>query len=332
MATIETVDERVDSNFESEDQLRALLTPDAAAPAVPADPASPAETPGSGPADAAAPLDADASKPDQTRDAEGKWAKESPQKRIARAVYFQREAERRAAAEAERAARLEQELAGLRTRGPAPASSDPPSAAPAERFPEYAEWLAQPGNGDKPYEEYLDVRTEYRLERRLQGLQERQQQDRAQRSHAEIMAGHHARVEAFKAKTPDYEAVLAKAGQEVQISAAMGAAITSSESGPEIVYYLATHPTEAADLLHLTAHLDPSVASLLVQRTLEDRLRQSPAPNGSGRSAAPRTQAPAPIRPVGTGSVASDEPPGDSASDDEHIAYWNRKDREARRR
>jgi hypothetical protein len=62
------------------------------------------------------------------------------------------------------------------------------------------------------------------------------------------------REAAFTAKTPDYREKLYESGT-VPISDAMADAITDSEIGPEIAYYLANHREEAMQLYQLPPSL-----------------------------------------------------------------------------
>lgn len=68
------------------------------------------------------------------------------------------------------------------------------------------------------------------------------------------------RVEAAKRKHPDFEAVVAKTN--VPMTPAMLAAVTESDYGGEMAYYLATHPAEAGAI----AKLEPVPAILALGR------------------------------------------------------------------
>lgn len=79
------------------------------------------------------------------------------------------------------------------------------------------------------------------------------------------------------------------------ISTIMAEAVMESDSGIDLLYYLGSHPKEAAKI----AELSP-VAQARAIFQLEDKVKAQSAP--------PRSQAPAPIKPIRGGSAAATKP------------------------
>ncbi len=102
--------------------------------------------------------------------------------------------------------------------------------------------------------------------------------------------------------------------------------IFESEQGPQLLVYLTEHPEELSKILNM-----PSARAIerAVGR-IEERLTAKPVEKEE-KKAAPVSKAPAPIRPVSSSSqTKGDEEPDENASADEHIRYWNAKERQRR--
>lgn len=206
------------------------------------------EAPPAPEAAAAAPAKtAPASEPDAPageRDATGKFVAKEPAdppgvaKRIGKALAAQRAAEQRAAdAEAKLQAQTE---------------SRPAPAKPAEESAQPATELKKPVSKDfDTYEAYVEALTDWKLDAKKQADDKAASDRRV--AEAETAAGKawNDRVEAAKAKLPDFEEKLEEAGS-MPISRAMHATIYESELGPEVAYYFASHPEEAARIAKLS--------------------------------------------------------------------------------
>jgi hypothetical protein len=253
--------------------------------------------------------------------------KQTAQQRIDE-LTWQREEEKR------RADRLQQELERRSHSADTPAGSSPATdkaLAPTrpeptlEQFSDqpdpYSAWQRALGKWDREQERAQDA-AQRAADEAKRAADTRAEQDRA------AATAHAERERTYAAAHADYQTVIASS--TAPVSRAMSAAILQSDRGPEIMYHLAQHPEVADDLARETAQSGPDSVGL-VRRLLEARL--DPAPSGPGSSAPQHTSASRPIRPVGSSPVVAHEgPPDDSADLDAHVQYWNRADREAKRR
>jgi hypothetical protein len=208
----------------------------------------------------------------QERNDKGEF-KESVQKRIDKAVFAQREAERRAAD-------LERQLAEAR------GGSD---AKPLEK-PRYEAFQNDPKY--KTYEEAQEAYTEAVAEFKLQQRDMAAAESARKESAKAMERVWNERLAATKAEHRDYDAVLAKAA-EVPISAPAQTAIIESEVGPKILYELAKNPAEAERI----AKLSP-IGQVKAIARLEDKLStpeaatrvtKAPKPPATVRGSAPKT-------------------------------------------
>lgn len=261
-------------------------------------------------------------------------------KRIAKTTYEREEANRQAAAEKERADKAEAELARLRSERTAAPTTRETAEPTADQKKQYEDWKRGIDAGDPPPEEsafetyakYLDARDEWnerRIDRKHErAAEERHQHERFQRVQA-AADKFHARMDAEAAKDADFAAII----KRVQIPA-----------GPILDTFLTTDIPEA-----LARHLDanpetlkkliamPPGRQLAEIKKLEGRVeahleaQTTAAPAGSAAAAKPSTKAHPPINPVaGSHVAATDDEPGDDASDEEWFAYHERQ-RKAKR-
>lgn len=99
--------------------------------------------------------------------------------------------------------------------------------------------------------------------------------------------GWNKRVAAALKELPDYQEVVANT--DAPMSNAMQAAIMESDKGPQLAYYLATHPDEAADINDMTP-----IGAVRALTRIEDGLKAKPV-----------TATPAPIVPTGSKQTAA---------------------------
>ncbi len=219
------------------------------------------------------------------------------QRRLDRAVRQRHEAEARARV-------AEEELARLRTASPqqSTARTIPPTDETAPTIDKFDN-----------IEDYVTAKAQWVARRQIsEALAQNEQTVRAQRAQQEAQALNSSwqeRVTAITAKYPDFEDVVG--GSETPMTPAMGRAILESDVGPELVYWLAQNPAEAAKI----AQLSPlrTVAAL---GRIEERLTAAPPP-------APKvSKAPPPIEPVGSRAAVTKDP--DAMSTDEWMA-WRKK-------
>lgn len=141
------------------------------------------------------------------------------------------------------------------------------------------------------------------------------------------------RLDDFKADHDDYdEKILAV--DDIVAPPLLAALITQDARGPEVIYYLASHPEEFAELSLINANTpvtDYTIGTL--RRLLLPRLDAASNGTGTASPAVIHRPAAAPIAPVRTSSpVATDHPPTDADSAQYHADYYNRLEREARQR
>lgn len=238
------------------------------------------------------------------------------EKRIAKAVRAQREAERREVAAREEAARLKGRLEALEATAPklppqiqaagtvATAGAMPDNPADPkpkiEDFATYEEgveataaWVSR--------QTYKTLRDQERAETQRQ-VDERARQE-AVKQQADLRTAYSQKVQTFREAHPDWDEVL---NQDLPTSPDIDQFVIQSDSGPAIAYYLGQHPEECVALSKLQG---PQVWKTLGK--LEAKLEASPAPTAAPSVAVPATpamppapppvpvsHAPAPITPV----------------------------------
>ena len=243
---------------------------------------------------------------ERARAADGKFVKRNPiQERIDKAVGAQRAAER------ERDA-LRQELEAAR----APKAQERPQEA--REAPQPAQPTFDPAQGPQldqygSYEEWVDARAEWKAEQHYQRVSAAQQQEHALYSHTE-------RIQSFAQQTPDYFDRIAEAAR-LPVSKAMERAIIDSARGPEIAYFLATHPEEGIRLAQGTVEVPLSQAHL-VRELLESKLPASAASSGPAARGV-RPSLPSPIKPVGAAPVVAETPPDTLEFGPEYVRRMN---------
>jgi hypothetical protein len=124
-------------------------------------------------------------------------------------------------------------------------------------------------------------------------------------------------VEAAKARFPDFDALVAKHGQAVQLPPAMLEIVAETGDPAGAVYWLLQNPATANKLAEQAA-ANPVAAAI--------RLANGMA---SGKSRAAPSKAPPPIEPVTAAGSAGFDP--SKLSDSEWIAWRNKQVRDARR-
>lgn len=302
-------------------------------------PARPAEEPGADApaADPETPVAAAPESDEPARDEAGKFAKkakprDNPQARVQQATREAAEARRRAA---ELEARV-RELESRTTPAPAASPAAPEVADPSDPEPVLDQFMNEPD----PYAAFAKAAGRWAARQEHQRMAAEYAQ--AQQAHAfhERVTKYRDGLDTVKTTYPDWDekvadtdAHMAAAGFPTWPPVLLDALLHSDQS-IELTRYLSTHPEDAVQLARDTQHLD-AVAVPVVRRLLEARLSSgTPAVQATGPAATPayRPAAP-PIAPVRTGSpAATDSPPGDDRPFGEHKAYWDRQEREARRR
>lgn len=257
-----------------------------------------------------------------------------PKRSLNRMIWEREEAQRKAQAAEERAARLEAELQEARNPRPEPPRESPtPAASEKFTYRSFDAWASE--NPDGTYEEYIEERAVARIEHK------REQERRAESEREEITrlrtwgAAHQAREIEARRLYPDYDQRLSEGQQALSAAGfanlppALGRAILESDRSAQIAYDLGTHPEVALQLARESAGLPESAASW-VRRVLEGRL--SAASSGSAEQPHITSKAKPVIKPV-TGTPAATDPDddGDDVPIEKWIASQNARDRKAGR-
>lgn len=243
--------------------------------------------------------------------------KDTPEKRIARASYFQRDAERREQEVRDELARTQAELRAVRNK-----PSDTPAATPTpvvgDKFPIYEAWTALPGHEGDDYETYLDARDDWRVAKRgyvSQADVERIASEKA----AEIVAAQRREAEEHAAYTAEEARRLAFAESREEAKTKhedFGTVVEESDletnplmdeyvrrSGPmagELLYYLGTHPEDCQRIAALR-----TAAEVIEEMALVKHGLAGAPPSGPSVKPKPVTKAPPPIQPLGSRGAAS---------------------------
>jgi len=136
---------------------------------------------------------------------------------------------------------------------------------------------------------------------------------------AEFLSGLDARI----ADLP-HRGVL-KPGERGTVFHDIGDEIIDADNPKHVMQYLSDHPDEFQRIASLPSRTHVARAIAKLDTPL------SAAPSTGPASAVPVSQAKPPTRPVESAAPVSDEPPGDDATADQHIDYWNRRDLAQRR-
>lgn len=148
----------------------------------------------------------------------------------------------------------------------------------------------------------------------------------------QIVDTYKTRLEAFKVKTPEFEAILQAAAAH-STSPVMEEAILRHDRGPEILLHLAKNPTILDDVFLATANTPVNSTTVATLQRRLSALLAAPAPSGTGSAAAPAVPpSPAPPNPVRTATTTpGDTMPGDEDSLEAHEGYFHANSRRRRR-
>lgn len=230
---------------------------------------------------------------------------EGVKKRIGKAVAKQRAAE----AKAEQLARENEELkkGGGKT--------EQPKKEPAKAEEKSSK---KPEAGDfKSYEEYVEALTDWKVEQKDAERAKKETERKQAEENKARKSAWDKKIEAARDKHDDYDDVMEESGS-TPISRAMHNAIAESEIGPELGYYLAKNPDEAARI----AKLNPYQTAKEMGK-IEDQLTEASTDKAAADKAAPaedkktpvKKELPRPPRNVG-GQATPKEPKLDDPNTD----------------
>lgn len=262
-------------------------------PAVPA-PAEPsAETPPEAPVE---PVESAPTRTDEPSDDDP----DPVQRRINRAIFKQREAEREAAYLRGRLEAAEQQ------RQQAPAPPLPPS---------------EPQEGDfENYAAYVAALHRFHAKQALDAERAAQAQQAAQEAQQRLVAEQHAAIQAREAELlkehPDYYEQCRAVVQQIAPHVKWGIEMTGAH-GPDLVLYLASHPDAVAKLNQTLPH------ALGIELGL---LRAGASANGTAaaRSATPPGTKPEPPTPISGGGRTTTPGYREDMTQEEYEAWWTR--------
>ena len=216
------------------------------------------------------------------------------QKALDRLTKQREEAEARAKAAEERIAKLEAEIQARQAPETKPEEPKEPERPKKTDF-------SDPDAYDMALEKYFEDKATFTARREVETArqadlerQHKQAQDDAAKAVRDAFVS---RTEAVKAKYEDFDAVTNT--DEVQVSMAMAHAIVNHEQGPEIQYFLGKNPEEAKRISAL-----PIASQIMELGAIAAGLR---TPAATAPQPKPVTKAPAPIKPVTTGTVSAEK-------------------------
>lgn len=214
------------------------------------------------------------------------------QKRIDRAVRQKYEAEARTKM-------LEDRLNALESQRVSPQQQKPVdnSEPRIENFDNFNEYVAA----------VADYRAEKKINETLNEREKRQQAEREATERTKTVESWNKRIEKATAEMPDFEEVLASS--DVPMTPPMQQAIMESDIGPKLAYYLANHPDEAEKI----AGMSP-IGAIRTLGRIEERL-------STAKPEVQTTNAPAPIKPIGTSATVKKDP---GKMSDAEYAKWRK--------
>lgn len=218
------------------------------------------------------------------------------QKRIDRAVRQRYEAEARAKM-------LEERLAALETRSAPPQRTQVDDSEPTlDKF--------------DTLDQYVAAKAAYIAKKQIEStLSERETRQMAAYAEAErqkTAESWNQRLEKATAEMPDFEDVIANSS--IPMTEPMQQAIMTSDVGPRLAYYLATHPDEAMQIVQRSP-----IEAIRLLGKIEAKLEATPVQTVV-------TSAPAPVKPL-SGKSSVKKNPADMT--DAEYAKWRKSGRAA---
>jgi chromosome condensin MukBEF ATPase and DNA-binding subunit MukB len=137
--------------------------------------------------------------------------------------------------------------------------------------------------------EYAKALTDYRVEQRLAEEQRKVEEAKVQAERQKTLTEWAKKVESAKSELPDFEEMVASAG-DVVIPDHVRDAIIESDLGPKILYHLAENPELAKDISSWSA-----TKALREIGKLEAKLE---APKAENKPTVVKSKAPEPIQPI----------------------------------
>lgn len=331
--TVESNGFTITSNTETSEAMTAALTP----------PETAVEA--AGPDDATSSEEAKA--PAQAAEKPAGKPRNDPQARVEAATAKEAQAKREREETLRENASLKARLEALERRQPdvpRGTSAVEPAAEKPKEQPDHLRYKALPGypklgdfTGEDAFEDWMVAKDLFIADQRFEERTARQQQETSQREQQASEAAHATAFAERLGKTAEERQVFI---DSIDPRLANTPRITALRPGETATFgnylveqiYRSESPKEL--MLHFTAHPDDvqrlaTLPPLQVMREigkLEATLAPPAASPKTGTAEPPpRSKASPPIQPVkGSSQHASDEPPGDDASEEAHDAYWSK--------
>lgn len=167
------------------------------------------------------------------------------------------------------------------------------------------------------YDDYLEALADYKAEvkitTRLQQEEERRRAEEERRYYEAQQRSHFEKIAQASQKYPEVQNMISDSYFPVSKNM-LHAVMDSEEHSSEILYYLATHKDEAAQIYRLNPVATVRAIGR-IERDIEVQKRTTKQP----------TKAPEPIRPI-TGTGQASIKPIEDMSVDEYIAYRNKQE------
>ena len=180
------------------------------------------------------------------------------------------------------------------------------------------------------HEEWMQAQIAYGVQQALAEERRQEMARRQQDQQAQMQQAWDEKTEAGRDKFDDYDEVVNLPRYAPAIQQVVSDALLGSELGPDLLYYLGSHP---ADVRKLNGMSPYAAARYLGQ--LEVQLRTPPG-NGNGGSKAPPRQAPGspppPVAPPGTSTTPSTDVPERWATLQDYEAWRRRSYEQGRTR
>jgi len=218
------------------------------------------------------------------------------------------------------------ELASLRAEREALKPKPEPAAPAREKFTfqTYEAWASHADNADLAYEDYIEERAVARVrhERKLEDNAKAETEARTQ--HAKAWTPFHEREAAFKATTPDYDAVIQRSpAANVQLGPWVLDVLQNADAGPALRYHLAQHPEIAREI----ADLSPAAAVRQLDALI---LSLGAASTVTAPATRPQTKADPPFETVGASASASTRSVETAAAAPDNRRYRQLREEQAR--
>ncbi len=153
------------------------------------------------------------------------------------------------------------------------------------------------------HEEYVEALADWKVEQKLSQRDQKAKERDLKSDFEKRVSTHSERVEAFKKQRTDFEDVI-ESIDDIPMSTTVQQAILDSEDGPELMYQLAKNRKEYEKICKL-----PALAAARELGKFEARIAK--ASESTAVKETKTTTAPAPISPVGKGSVTVTKDPGE---------------------